>query len=381
MAAGELSRLLDQDGDGAIGDEAAERAERAEIARAQAESDAAEGERRLQVARQQFAEYAVESDGGGGAGFDDPRLLAVRDGVGSAELTKKVLEIKETMDVAEAEARAMASDASKDAKKAGAIPAWTPRRWRPPTAPAAGALAAAAAADDLDDGAAEDRTRIERRAALYAAAADLDFLDELCRARHISRSGGHGRAQAPPAAGGCAPRVSEYTDKVDVLTFRSKTQRITKQRRRSAPSCAVWWWRPTTARGRSSSRTKTSSTTRGSSRKYLREIGRRHKVMNPEKMRSEYGKMIYLLQDSQMSDVQELLNFKLVKPMRTAHALLAEKNGLAMLRDGLMHQATAEIMHEGKPRIQVQRGDQGKGEGSRTPLAAVLPRGPEQRRS
>ena len=37
MAAGELSRLLDQDGDGAIGDEAAERMERAEIARAQAD--------------------------------------------------------------------------------------------------------------------------------------------------------------------------------------------------------------------------------------------------------------------------------------------------------------------------------------------------------
>ena len=69
------------------------------------------------------------------------------------------------------------------------------------------------------------------------------------------------------------------------------------------------------------------------------EIGRRHKVMNPEKMRSEYGKMIYLLQDSQMSDVQELLEFKLVKPLKTAHNLLASKNGLAMLNDGLMHQA------------------------------------------
>jgi len=29
-------------------------------------------------------------------------------------------------------------------------------------------------------------------------------------------------------------------------------------------------------------------------------------------MRSEYGKMIYLLQDSQMGAVQELLEFKLV---------------------------------------------------------------------
>jgi hypothetical protein len=34
-------------------------------------------------------------------------------------------------------------------------------------------------------------------------------------------------------------------------------------------------------------------------------------------MRSEYGKMVYLLQDSQMEEVQELLEFKLVKPLKT----------------------------------------------------------------
>ena len=103
MAAGELSRLLDQDGDGAIGDEAAERTERAEIARAQAESDAAEGERRLQVARQQFAEYAQsKATEAAGLGSMIRDLLAACDGVGSAELTKKVLEIKETMDAAAA---------------------------------------------------------------------------------------------------------------------------------------------------------------------------------------------------------------------------------------------------------------------------------------
>jgi len=40
------------------------------------------------------------------------------------------------------------------------------------------------------------------------------------------------------------------------------------------------------------------------------ELRRYNEVQNPEKMRSEYGKMIYLLQDSQMGAVQELLEFK-----------------------------------------------------------------------
>ena len=43
---------------------------------------------------------------------------------------------------------------------------------------------------------------------------------------------------------------------------------------------------------------------------------------------------------SAANDVQELLEFKLVKPLKTAHNLLASKNGLAMLNDGLMHQAS-----------------------------------------
>ena len=90
-------------------------------------------------------------------------------------------------------------------------------------------------------------------------------------------------------------------------------------------------------------------------------------MMNPDKMRSEYGKMIYLLQDSQ-TEVTELLEFKLVRPMRTAWSLLREKGGLAT-DDGLMAQA-AEIMHEGKPRAEVQ-GDPGEGEGEGAPRAEV----------
>lgn len=34
------------------------------------------------------------------------------------------------------------------------------------------------------------------------------------------------------------------------------------------------------------------------------EVGRRYKIMNPDKMRSEYGKLMYLLMDSADAHVQ-----------------------------------------------------------------------------
>ncbi len=51
------------------------------------------------------------------------------------------------------------------------------------------------------------------------------------------------------------------------------------------------------------------------------EIARRHKIMNPEKMRTEYGKLVYLLQDAVSPSIQPHLSFSckvcskhLVKP-------------------------------------------------------------------
>lgn len=74
------------------------------------------------------------------------------------------------------------------------------------------------------------------------------------------------------------------------------------------------------------------------------EAGRRFKIMNPDKMRSEYGKLVYLLMDSSDSQLQGLLEFKCVRPLRTVHTLLEECLGLQMLQDPLVETATAEIV-------------------------------------
>ncbi|KAI8896273.1 hypothetical protein BC833DRAFT_598156 [Globomyces pollinis-pini] len=76
--------------------------------------------------------------------------------------------------------------------------------------------------------------------------------------------------------------------------------------------------------------------------------------MNPEKMRSTYGKLIYMLQDSQMSEVQEMLNFKCVKPIKTVYNILEAANGLEVLQDELVETATMEILDEGRRRHEVQ---------------------------
>lgn len=84
------------------------------------------------------------------------------------------------------------------------------------------------------------------------------------------------------------------------------------------------------------------------------EVGRRHKVANPEKMRSTYGKLIHMLQDSVQDEVTRLLDFSCVKPLNTVAAFLEARGGAKMLEDPLMEAATKEIIPEGKTRRKIQ---------------------------
>ena len=74
------------------------------------------------------------------------------------------------------------------------------------------------------------------------------------------------------------------------------------------------------------------------------EIARRYKITNPEKMRSEYGKLVYLIQDAVSEDTKPLLGVNINTPVRTVYSLLESKGGLAMLDDPSMGTATQEIL-------------------------------------
>lgn len=65
--------------------------------------------------------------------------------------------------------------------------------------------------------------------------------------------------------------------------------------------------------------------------------------MNPEKMRSEYGKLVFLIQDAVSPEIKSLLGVNIHKPIRTVYDLLEAKGGLAVLDDPRLHIASQEI--------------------------------------
>lgn len=73
------------------------------------------------------------------------------------------------------------------------------------------------------------------------------------------------------------------------------------------------------------------------------ELYRRYSTLNPERTRGSYGKVMFMLQDSHIGRVQELLGFDPVTPLKTVHTVLEEKGALQMLDDPLLPAATMEV--------------------------------------
>ena len=93
-----------------------------------------------------------------------------------------------------------------------------------------------------------------------------------------------------------ALQVSEYTDKIDTLGFGlSKAKRIVHQIREL---CAVLAGLVLAADYKQGQELFTDRDFQSNASFYQRifELGRRHKIMNPDKMRTTYGKLIYMLQ-------------------------------------------------------------------------------------
>ncbi|GAX77609.1 hypothetical protein CEUSTIGMA_g5053.t1 [Chlamydomonas eustigma] len=151
-----------------------------------------------------------------------------------------------------------------------------------------------------------------------------------------------------------ALNVSEYTDKVDVLVYSGRNQRISVQIKDICAILSGLLLAQNYKRGQELVKDRNFKENDVFFQAVF-EVGRRYKIMNPDKMRSEYGKLMYLLMDSSDPRIQDLLEFKCVQPLKTVYSLLEEKGGLKMLDDPLVEVATAEIHSAERPRYEVQR--------------------------
>ncbi|KAG8907987.1 hypothetical protein FRB99_001153 [Tulasnella sp. 403] len=153
--------------------------------------------------------------------------------------------------------------------------------------------------------------------------------------------------------------VSEYTNKIDIISFStSKPKRVVHQIREL---CAILSGLLLAADYNLGQQLFTDRNFEANASFYqeIFEIGRRHKIMNPDRMRDSYGKLIYLLMDAQTPEVQEMLGFSLINPekptVQTVYDTLEEIGCLDVLRNDLINTATMEIIAEGKDRRQVQK--------------------------
>eukprot|EP00027_Filamoeba_sp_ATCC50430_P012570 CAMPEP_0168571086 /NCGR_PEP_ID=MMETSP0413-20121227/17124_1 /TAXON_ID=136452 /ORGANISM="Filamoeba nolandi, Strain NC-AS-23-1" /LENGTH=532 /DNA_ID=CAMNT_0008603867 /DNA_START=66 /DNA_END=1664 /DNA_ORIENTATION=+ len=144
--------------------------------------------------------------------------------------------------------------------------------------------------------------------------------------------------------------VSEYTDKVDILKFGSKSKRILEQLK---DICAILSGLLVASDYDLGKEVVENRNFKDNAKFFqnIFEVGRRHKIMNPEKMRTEYGKLIYLLQDASQSEIQTMLEFECKRNVRTVYGHLGE-----VLRDSRITVATREIVDDGKKsRSEIQR--------------------------
>eukprot|EP00400_MALV-I_sp_L67-5_P000762 gene762-1050_t len=150
--------------------------------------------------------------------------------------------------------------------------------------------------------------------------------------------------------------VSEYTDKIDISQYASnRKKRMVAQIKNMCAILSGLF----VAQNYEQGKLMLKDSDFAENEEFFKmcfEIGRRYKVVNPERMRDTYGKLIYLLMDSQKEDIKDLLDFDCVVPVRTVfETLKLHKAALGLLEDPLLKIAVGTIRSEGKARYEVDK--------------------------
>lgn len=158
-----------------------------------------------------------------------------------------------------------------------------------------------------------------------------------------------------------ALQVSEYTDRVDILSYKSKTKRIVEQLKEICSVLTGLVIASDVKVGKKLLEMKNFSDNAAWFQDIF-EIGRRYKIMNPERMRDTYGKLCYMVMDSRLPQIEQHMDFHLFKPIKTVHSFLNSsnnnsadsENALKLFDDKLTLYATSHISPVGKSRLQIQ---------------------------
>ncbi|CAG8587110.1 8363_t:CDS:10 [Ambispora gerdemannii] len=154
-----------------------------------------------------------------------------------------------------------------------------------------------------------------------------------------------------------ALNVSEYTDRIDIMSFSPPSAKAKRMVHQIRDLCWILSGLLIAHDYKKGQELIADHTFKDNEEffKMIFEIGRRHKVMNPEKMRDVYGKLMYMLMDSTIDDVQQILGFDMVKPIKNVYEFLVKRNCIELLHNEHVVNATKEIIADGKSREQVQR--------------------------
>jgi hypothetical protein len=329
----------------------------------QCQNDILALEQRLRVYQTQFSEYASEkSTCDAELAAQLGTLGAMMGGLTSSDgLMATLSKVKEELEGSATEASLRAKMISEERLVLSSVGASGGKRGRDSTG---GQVETAADGQDAEDGGEGDDPMAAGGVDDEAMEDGMDTSDEangrlaadesmLERAKYIPLRLEHEERRILRLLEG-ALNVSEYTDKVDVLSYRSKSGRVVAQVK---DLCAILCGL-TVAQNFKKGKELIEQRDFQELQTFFQatfEVGRRYKVMNPDKMRDTYGKLMYMLMDSVEPEIQELLGFKCARPLCTVHSFLEERGADRLLRDPSISTAIAEITTEGKSRHQVQK--------------------------
>ena len=137
--------------------------------------------------------------------------------------------------------------------------------------------------------------------------------------------------------------VSEYTDKVDIFSYRANKASCIEQQLGSM--LAVLSGMLVAAKGRQGQQLVMDRALSENPELFcaIFEVGRRYKIMNPDKMRSSYGKLMFLLQDAQMPEIRDSIGFRVVRAVHTVDTELEDLGCAELLDDEALPDAVAPV--------------------------------------